>query len=106
MPYANNNGVKIYYEFEGQGPPLVLAHALGASLNMWRRDKYVDALKNDFQVVLIDFRGYDKSDKPHEASACSMKLLADDVIVMLDEIGIGKSHYFNDTEGGIATLTP
>jgi hypothetical protein len=24
MPYANNNGVKIYYEVEGQGPPVVL----------------------------------------------------------------------------------
>jgi pimeloyl-ACP methyl ester carboxylesterase len=31
MPYANNNGVKIHYEVEGERPPLVLAHALMSS---------------------------------------------------------------------------
>ena len=27
MPYADNNGVEICCEVEGEGPPLVLAHA-------------------------------------------------------------------------------
>jgi len=26
MPYANNQGVRIHYEVEGTGPPLVLQH--------------------------------------------------------------------------------
>ena len=59
MPYANNNGVKIYYEVEGKGPPLVLAHALGGDgMYMWRRDKHVKALKNDFRLILLGFRGH------------------------------------------------
>ena len=29
MPYADNQGVRIYYEVEGEGPPLVLAHGMG-----------------------------------------------------------------------------
>ena len=46
MPYANNNGVKIYYEVEGQGPPLVMAHGGGISdLDGWRRYGYTEALK-------------------------------------------------------------
>jgi pimeloyl-ACP methyl ester carboxylesterase len=36
MPYANNNGVKIYYEVEGQGPPLVLAHGGTDGGSGWR----------------------------------------------------------------------
>jgi hypothetical protein len=31
MPHASNLGVKIHYEVEGSGPPLVLAHGLGYS---------------------------------------------------------------------------
>jgi hypothetical protein len=36
MPYANNKGVRIHYEVEGGGPPLVLEHGLDASLELWR----------------------------------------------------------------------
>jgi len=36
MPYANNNGVKIYYEVEGQGPPLVLASGSPGRMEGWR----------------------------------------------------------------------
>ena len=28
MPYANNDGVRIYYEVEGEGPPLVLMYGI------------------------------------------------------------------------------
>ena len=57
MPYANNNGVRIYYEVEGQGPPLVLAHGMGGGgdLDAWRSTGYTDALKDDYQLILFDF---------------------------------------------------
>ena len=28
MPYATNQGVKIHYEVEGQGPPIILQHGV------------------------------------------------------------------------------
>ncbi len=100
MPYANNNGVKIYYEVEGQGPPLVLGHALGgAGMYMWRREKYVEALRSDFQLILLDFRGHGRSDKPHEASACAVSVLASDVLAILDELGIDRAHYWGYSLG-------
>ncbi len=71
MPYASNQGVHIYYEVEGQGAPLVMAHGMGAGgdLNAWRRTGYTDALKDEFQLILFDFRGHGQSDRPHEVSA-------------------------------------
>jgi hypothetical protein len=69
LPYANNNGVKIYYEVEGEGPPLVLGHGLSGTLNHWWRLGYVDALRHDFRLILFDARGHGRSDKPHESSA-------------------------------------
>ena len=34
MPYANNNGVKIYYEVDGEGPPLVMHMEVWAILGI------------------------------------------------------------------------
>jgi len=44
MPFAQNNGVKIYFEMEGQGDPIVLAHGMSMSLQDWRDSGYVEAL--------------------------------------------------------------
>ena len=33
MPYANSKGVRVYYEVEGKGPPLVLAHGEGTGFS-------------------------------------------------------------------------
>ena len=111
MPYANNQGVRIYYEVEGQGPPLVLAHGMGAGgdLNAWRSTGYTDALKDDFRLILFDFRGHGRSDKPfdfaqdkpHEVSAHGSNP-ADDVVAVLDSLGIAKAHYLGYSMGAAA----
>jgi hypothetical protein len=44
MLYINNNNEKIYYDFEGQGSPLVLQHALASNLNAWKHYDYIDAI--------------------------------------------------------------
>ena len=103
MPFANNNGVRIYYEIEGQGPPLVLAHGMGGGgdLNAWRRTGYTDALKDEFQLILFDFRGYGRSDKPNDVSAFGSDPV-DDVVAVLDSVGIAKAHYFGYSMGASA----
>jgi pimeloyl-ACP methyl ester carboxylesterase len=35
MPHAHNRGVAIPYQIEGQGPPLVLQHGFGQSIDDW-----------------------------------------------------------------------
>jgi pimeloyl-ACP methyl ester carboxylesterase len=99
MPYANNNGVKIYYEVEGEGPPLVLAHGAGSDLGGWQRlGGYRDSLKNDYKLILFDARGHGRSDKPHDLTAYGTKM-ADDVVAILDALEINKSHYFGYSMG-------
>jgi 3-oxoadipate enol-lactonase len=63
MPFADSNGVKIYYEAQGQGDPLVLIQGYGHHLLHWA------ALPEQFaglqyKVILIDNRGVGRSDKP------------------------------------------
>ncbi len=68
MAYASNRGVRIHYQVEGDGPPLVLQHGLFWSVAGWSRVGYVDALKPHYRLILIDARGHGVSDKPHDGT--------------------------------------
>ena len=102
MPSATNpsDGVKIHYEVEGDGPPLLLHHGFTARLEGWREMGYADALKDDYRLVLMDARGHGQSDKPHDAAAYAMDLLVSDVTAVLDDLGADQSHFFGYSMGG------
>ena len=68
MPYFDNEGIKIYYEIVGEGPPVVLIHGFPANLERWKETNWVTTLKEDYQLILLDCRGHGKSDKPHDES--------------------------------------
>jgi len=99
MPYANHNGVRIHYHTEGDGLPLVLMHGLTGSLEDWGENGYVEALNNDYSLILLDGRGHGASDKPHEVEAYDMKLRAGDIVAVLDELNISKAHYLGYSTG-------
>jgi pimeloyl-ACP methyl ester carboxylesterase len=100
MPYANNDGIRIYYEVEGEGPPLVLHHGLNCSRVLWRMLGLVDELRDEFRLVLMDSRGHGLSDKPHDPTAYALPLRAADVVAVLDDLGLEMAHYFGYSMGG------
>ena len=64
MPYVDNLGVSIHYHIEGDGPPLVLQHGLTSSVKSWYADGFVEELKENYQVIMVDARGHGRSAKP------------------------------------------
>ena len=76
MPYANNHGIRLHYQVEGAGPPLVLQHGFSDSLESWYEMGYVTPLKQDYRLILIDARGHGASDKPH--GRCQINALSGD----------------------------
>lgn len=100
MPFANNNGVKIHYEVESQGPPLVLQHGFGGSLGNWRDLGYARELSKDYRLVLVDARGCGASDKPHDSGAYELRLMVSDLVAILDDLKIQKASYFGYSMGG------
>ncbi|MCB9129757.1 MAG: alpha/beta hydrolase [Anaerolineales bacterium] len=98
--FVENDGVRIHYEVEGEGPPLVLLHSFTGNLEMWRVFGYVDALKQDYRLILIDARGHGQSDKPHDPAAYVLEKQAADIVAVLDELGVDKAHYFGYSMGG------
>ena len=100
MPYANNEGVRIYYEVEGEGPPLVLMYGLMVNVGLWRHCGFVDLLSDGYRLILIDARGHGASDKPHDPEAYGLPLLVADVVAVLDDLDISKAHYLGFSMGG------
>lgn len=100
MPYVRSQGLRIHYQAEGDGPPLLLHHGFGDSLQSWYELGYVEALKTDYRLILIDARGHGESDKPHEPEDYSFRNVTADVVAVLDDLAISKTHYFGFSMGG------
>lgn len=100
LPYADNKGVRVHYEVEGKGSPLVLVHGLYGSLQDWYESGYVEPLKKDYHLILIDVRGHGLSGKPHDSEAYTVKLIVSDVVAVLDSLNISKAHFLGYSMGG------
>ena len=84
MPYATNDGVRIRYEVEGSGPPLVLHIGYIGGLEDWADAGYVAPLARGFRVLRLDPRGQGQSDKPHDPAKYGPEMAAD-VVRLLDQ---------------------
>lgn len=101
MPFAVNQGIRIYYETEGSGPPLLLHHGLSDSIEGLRESGLVAALNPERRLILIDARGHGKSDKPHDPEAYALDRRAMDVVAVLDALDIEKTAYYGYSMGGV-----
>jgi pimeloyl-ACP methyl ester carboxylesterase len=86
MPVADNDGVRIHYQIEGDGPPLVILHGFSDSMETWYELGYVNALNKSHQLILVDARGHGASDKPHDTAAYAKELMAADFVAELREL--------------------
>jgi len=100
MPYVSNDGVRIHYHVEGEGPPLVLQHGTSQSLEDWYSYGYVQGLKGDYQLVLVDHRGHGRSGKPHDSKSYGLDKSVNDIVAILDDLNIPRAHYFGYSMGG------
>ena len=100
MPYADHQGTRIHYQVEGEGPPLVLQHGFTGNLKRWYSFGYVDALKADYRLILVDARGHGASDKSHDPAAYALPLRVGDVLAVLDALKIDRAHYWGYSMGG------
>jgi pimeloyl-ACP methyl ester carboxylesterase len=103
MPYFTNDGVKIYYEIEGEGPPVLLIHGFASSMALnWKQTGWVEALKDDYQIILIDCRGHGKSDKPYNKASYGQKM-QEDAVKLLEHLSIEKANVFGYSMGALIT---
>jgi len=96
MPTVRVNGIDLYYETHGEGPPLVLIMGLRRNLLWWYRQ--IPEFSRHFQVVAFDNRGAGRSDKP--SMEYSIPLFADDTAAMMELLEIPSAHVLGISMGG------
>lgn len=104
MPWTERSGVRVSYTVEGTGPPLVLLHGLGMSSEQWRVGGYTAALRDMYQLILIDARGHGHSAKPPGISDYDIPNHAADVLAVLDDLGLEGAWYLGFSLGGRTAL--
>jgi pimeloyl-ACP methyl ester carboxylesterase len=97
MSYADNSGVKIYWEEEGDGDPLLLIMGLGYTHDMWYRT--VPAVSGRYRTISFDNRGAGRSDVPPGPYAIAT--MAVDAAAVLDSAGVERAHVFGISMGGM-----
>ena len=102
MPKINRDGVQIYYEVHGSGPPLILTHGYSSTSEMWQGQ--VEALAKQHKLVLWDMRGHGQSDYPENPSAYSEALTVGDIAALLDAVGADKAVVGGLSLGGYMSL--
>jgi pimeloyl-ACP methyl ester carboxylesterase len=102
MPKIDRDGVRIYYEVHGDGPPLLLTHGYSSTSAMWRGQ--IEALSKHYRLVLWDMRGHGQSDYPDDLSAYSEALTVADMAALLDEVGAKQAIIGGLSLGGYMSL--
>src|SRR5258707_7281871 len=102
MPKLNRDGVNIYYEVHGSGPPLLLTHGYSSTSGMWQGQ--IEALSRHHQLVLWDMRGHGRSDYPDDASSYSEALTVADMAALLDAAGAESAIVGGLSLGGYMSL--
>lgn len=98
MTYANVNGIEMYYEVHGTGRPVVLLHGgvLTAELTF---GEMMPALAATRQVIAVELQGHGHTaDTDREMR---LDLLADDVVALLDQLGVERADLFGFSLGGL-----
>src|SRR5215472_16267859 len=97
--YASVDGLKMYYEIEGTGHPLVyIPPAFGfAGL------KSFPALVENHSVITVDLQGHGRTaDIPERP--LSIEQYAQDVVGLLKHLGIERADFFGESYGGATAI--
>ena len=97
--YADSGGLKIHYVTAGEGPLVVMIHGFPDFWYTWREQ--MEGLKDNFQVVAIDQRGYNKSAQPQGVENYAMPLLVGDVAAVIKHLGREKATIVGHDWGGV-----
>jgi pimeloyl-ACP methyl ester carboxylesterase len=99
MPFANNGAVRLHWQEEGQGTPVLLVMGHSYSSQMWYAIQ--PALAAAHRTVRFDNRGVGHSDTSPKVTVAE---LAADGFAVMDAAGLKQAHVFGVSMGGVIAL--
>lgn len=93
-----SNGIDMNVEMSGAGEnTVVFSHALGTNLRIW--DSQMNFFSSHYRVLRYDIRGHGSTSATD--GAYTIEQLSDDVIQLLDKMGIDKFHWVGVSIGAM-----
>src|SRR6185369_14433669 len=99
--YSEVNGIRMYYEIHGQGKPLVLIHGGGSTLQT-SFGNIMPPLAKNRQVIAMDLQAHGRTGDRDDP--LSFQQDADDVVTLLENLGIQKADFLGFSNGGHAGI--
>jgi len=109
VPYGANpeaggafehDGVSLYYETYGDGPPLLIVHGNGASIGSMAAQ--IEFFKRRYTVIAMDSRDHGRS--ADSVTALTYEAMTDDLAALIDHLELGPVDVIGWSDGGIEAL--
>ena len=101
MPYADTNGVRLYYEEAGKGEPIVFVHEFSGDLRSW--EAQMRHFSRRYRCIAFNARGYPPSEVPASVAKYSHTLATDDIANLMRRLGVGGAHVIGCSMGAYST---
>ena len=102
MAFADNSGVKLFFEETGDGIPIVFVHEFADDYRSWLPQ--VRFFSRRYRCITFNARGYPPSDVPEDQDQYSQVIAADDIAAVMRHVGINQAHIVGISMGGFAVL--
>ncbi|MFX1260066.1 MAG: alpha/beta fold hydrolase [Promethearchaeota archaeon] len=86
--YISVNGIKLHTVVIGSGEPLILLHGFPDFWYGWK--SIIPKLKDDFELIIPDLRGFNLSDKPKGIRNYRIELLVDDIHALSEKLNLSR----------------
>jgi len=97
--YIKTNGIKLHTVIIGHGEPLILLHGFPDFWFGWK--KLIPLIKDNYQLIVPDMRGYNLSDRPEGVENYCMELLIEDIHGLIEHFNFEKVYLAGHDWGGV-----
>lgn len=103
MPtFLTSDGLNLHYSDEGEGVPVICLSGLTRSSSDF---EYVTPHLDDVRLIKLDYRGRGKSDWAEDYLSYNVPREAQDVVELMDHLGLEKSAFIGTSRGGLICMT-
>lgn len=101
MPYAQIEGLKIYFVEKGSGSEtILLVHGNVSSTEYW--EKFLNLLPSRYRAVALDLRGSGRTEHPPEGY--NIPQFVEDVAQFTDRLRLTRFHLLGHSMGGMTAM--
>lgn len=100
MPFADINGIRLYYELHGEGEAIIFAHGAGGNhLSWWQQ---VPHFRDRYRCVVFDHRGFGRSTDAENGPGA--RAFPEDLRALMDTLGIERATLVAQSMGGATCI--